>query len=126
MMLENAKYSRLVKRCILYIESDYMYILGVDDMAQTLNVSKSHLIREFSKQTGTSPNKYLINQKLKNAKVLLATDDLPIEAVAEAVGFSCGNYFSKVFKKEFGISPREYIASSPVENPSKIHGSIYL
>lgn len=125
-MLDKKDYPRLVKRSMLYIETDYMYILGVEDIAQTLNVSKSHLIREFSKYVGVTPNKYLIQQKLDNAKKLLANDDLPIEAVAEAVGFSCGNYFSKVFKKEFGITPRQFIDTSPVENPSKINGSIYL
>ncbi|MFI3225919.1 MAG: helix-turn-helix transcriptional regulator [Clostridia bacterium] len=95
-------------------------------MAETLNVSKSHLIREFSKQVGISPNKFLIKTKLESAKILLLNDDLHIEAVAEAVGFSCGNYFSKVFKKEYGITPKEFIASAPVENPSKVNGSIYL
>ncbi|MFI3116144.1 MAG: AraC family transcriptional regulator [Clostridia bacterium] len=125
-MSQNNNYSRLVQKCILYIETDYMYILGVDDIAQTLNVSKSHLIREFSKEVGITPNKYLVAQRLSQAKILLLNEDVPIESIAEAVGFSCGNYFSKVFKKEYGITPREYIANTPVINPSKVNGRIYL
>lgn len=125
-MLDNLNYSRLIKQCILYIESDYMYIASITEISDLLGISKHHLIREFSKQVGISPNKYLIKYKLDRAKLLLAYENLSIDAVSEAVGFSCGNYFSKVFKKEYGLTPSEFIQSTPVLNPNRTNDSIFL
>ena len=124
-MCELLLFSRLVQKSILYIKSDYMYILGVDDIACALGVSKHHLIREFSKQVGISPNKYLVKHKLEQSKSLLANEQLSIDSVAQAVGFSCGNYFAKTFKKEYGLTPTQFILSSPIISISTNAG-IYL
>lgn len=125
-MCNNSNYSRLVQRCLLYIKSDYMYIAGVEDIAFAFDISKSHLIREFSKQVGISPNKYLIKHKLEHSKYLLTNDQLSIDAVAQAIGFSGGNYFSKCFKKEYGMTPTDFILSSPIVKPTSPNNKIYL
>lgn len=125
-MSDNLTYSRLIQTALLIIEQDYMYIYGVDDIAQRLGVSKSHFIREFTKQVNITPLKYLTKVKLERSKVVLANEQLPIDLVASLVGFSCGNYFAKVFKKEYGISPTEFIKSSPIIIKSVKDDKMYL
>ncbi len=125
-MLEEKKYSRLIQKCILTIENEYMYMAGVEEIAAALGVSKGHLIREFSKQVQISPNKYIVKYKLEQSKALLAEDTLSIDAIAMAVGFSCGNYYSKVFKKEYGVTPSEFKKDLPVTNINFKNHRIYL
>lgn len=117
--------SKLVHEAILTIESEYMYILGVEDLAEHLGVTKNHLIREFSKYLNTTPNKYLTLHRLNCSKGLLITG-LSIEDVAHAVGFSTGNYFAKVFKKEFNQTPTQFIKSAPVIHKPFTDPKIYL
>lgn len=102
----------LVKNAILMIQQKYPYLYGSGDLSEALGVSSSHLIREFKKSIGQSPTQYLIGYKLAQAKKLLLKEEFYIDTVANVVGFSCGNYFAKVFKKHFGISPRDYIAQN--------------
>ncbi len=126
LMLSKKEHSRLIQKCLMIIEEDYMQVLGVSEIAETLGVSKNHLIREFSSQVGTSPNKYLVDFKLEKAKELLESGDFSIEIAAQAVGFSCGNYFSKVFKKRFAVTPTEFIKNTPLKKPAKLDGKLYL
>ncbi len=105
---------RLVQRAVLIIEQNYMYLYGVEDISDKLGVSKSHLIREFSKYMGISPLKYLTKFKLEQSKTLLVSEKLHIDTIANMVGFANGNYFSKVFRKEYDMSPTEFINSTPI------------
>ncbi|MEG2852095.1 MAG: helix-turn-helix transcriptional regulator [Hydrogenoanaerobacterium sp.] len=108
---------QLVCEAEVLIRKKYAYIAGIDELAQTLAVSKPHLIREFSLYMGIPPGKYLCETRLKNAKLLLRTGEYNLEAIADMVGFAGANYFCKVFKKATGQTPRQYakIAGSSVE-----------
>ncbi|MFI3174277.1 MAG: helix-turn-helix transcriptional regulator [Bacillota bacterium] len=120
------EYSTLVKRCILTMETEYLYLLGIAEIADFLGVSKHHLIRLFSKEVGISPQKYFIKYKLLQSKILLADHGLAIESVALGSGFSTGNYYTKVFKKEYGLTPSEYRKDLPVTIPKLATEQMYL
>ncbi len=124
--MEENEYSFLVKRCILTMETEYMYLLGVSEIADLFGVSKNHLIRVFSKEVGISPQKYFVKYKLEQSKILLADHGLNIEAVALGSGFSTANYFAKVFKKEYGTSPTEYRKKLPINVPKLKTEQMYL
>ncbi len=62
----------------------------------------------FSSFLGVTPNNFIINMKLEKAKYLLSVTDLNIAEVAYQCGFLDNVYFSYVFKKKEGITPREY------------------
>lgn len=99
----------LVSTAIAIIEEDYAFVFGIDEVASQLEVTKSHLIRTFTAATGISPGKYLTYIRMNHAKSMLCSDlDVSLEVIAGACGYSCANYFSKVFKKHTGFTSREY------------------
>lgn len=105
---QGALYPRLVRNALLIIHEKYPYLYGVDELADKLEVTKHHLIREFTKHTGISPGRYLTKTRIKNAIELFAEPDYTIEVIGQLVGYSNGNYFCKVFRSETGLSPGEY------------------
>jgi len=106
------KYPPLVQDAVALIEAEYAYLYGIDELADRLEVTKYHLIRVFSASTGISPGNYLISIRMHHAKsILRACEGTPMEIVAGACGYSCANYFSKVFKKQTGLTPTDYIKS---------------
>lgn len=106
------KHSPLVRDAVSLIEAEYAYLYGIDELADRLEVTKHHLIRVFSAATGISPGKYLSEIRMYHAKLLLACGDTPMEIIAGACGYSCANYFSKVFKKNTGLTPSDYARSA--------------
>ncbi len=109
-MCEQKERSELVQDARDIIHNKYPYLAGSTDIADLLQVSAPHLIREFSREMGISPTRYLVNYKLEQGKKLLGTQHLYVDTVANLVGFSCGNYFAKVFKKAYGLTPSQYVA----------------
>ena len=105
--------SLLVESAIGIIQEDFPYLEGLDELAERLEVSKAHLIRQFTKAVGISPGKYITRVKVDYAKLLLQGEEPSISYVAEASGFANSNYFAKVFRRETGMTPTEYIESSP-------------
>ncbi len=121
------KYTSLVQKSLSMIESDYMYYAGISEIADVLGVSKNHLIREFTRQVGVSPNRHLVRHKLTQAKILLMDEEnFSIEIVAQMTGFSSGNYFAKVFKKEYNLTPTEYVAGIDVKKQTPINMQLYV
>lgn len=109
-MSDTKQLSPLVEDARELIHRRYPYLMGSGEMAEILQVSAPHLIRQFRQELGSSPTRYLIDYKLEQSKKLLATPQLYVDTVANLVGFSCGNYFAKVFKKAYGLSPTQYMA----------------
>ena len=105
--------SPLVESAIAVIQEEFPYLEGLDDLAERLEVSKAHLIRSFTRQTGISPAKYITRVKVEYAKLLLRDEDASIAYVAEASGFANANYFAKVFRRQTGMTPTEYLESVP-------------
>ena len=64
----------------------------------------------FKKTIGCSPQEYLVEFRMEKAKNLLKNTDMPINAVAAAVGYQDQLAFSKIFKQNFTVSPKEYAA----------------
>lgn len=103
----------LVESAIAIIQEEFPYLDGLDDLSERLAVSKAHLSRSFSRKTGVSPGKYIIQVKIAYAKLLLQDEDASITYAAEASGFANANYFSKVFRRETGMSPSEFQEAAP-------------
>ena len=71
-------------------------------------MNKFHLVHTFTKHLGVSPINYVINKRIQEAKNLLATTSYSIRDIASIVGFGNSSYFSQMFKKVTGISPKSY------------------
>lgn len=105
--------SPLVEAAVAIIQEEFPFLEGVDELAERLEVSAAHLGRVFSKKTGTSPGRYITRVRIEYSKLLLRDPDTTIGYVAEASGFANANYFAKVFRRETGLSPSEYLESAP-------------
>ncbi len=101
-------YPPIVEAALGMIHNDYIHIDGVEDIADRVGVTPHHLIRLFSKCVGTPPGRYLKLRRLECARDLLTQPGISVAAAAELSGFSDPSYFSKVFRKENGVTPSEY------------------
>ena len=101
-------YPLLVDAGIGIMQEEFTHLYGVDEVAERLGVTTAHFTRLFSQTVGIPPGLFLKQQKLNYAKKLLVLPEMNVALVAEMLGFSNVNYFSKVFRKENGMTPAEY------------------
>ena len=97
-----------VTKAIEYIEKNTFTNLSVNDIARYLNISRSHLYALFKQELNTSPQQFLTNAKIANARELLSKTKIPIYSVALSCGYKNAFAFSGAFKQVTNISPREY------------------
>lgn len=105
---EKKNKSSLVANAINIIENNYYNHLTLNSIAHRLSVSSSLLAHSFKKETGKTIIEYKTNCQIKEACNLLQITDMSILDISFATGFSTASYFSETFKKELGISPKEY------------------
>ncbi len=101
-------YCEIVEKSINYIELNLQEELRLGDLAAYLNVNPSYLSARFKKETGMTLTDYVNEKRIRSSLALLTTTRLPIGEVAEMVGILNENYYSRLFKKLQGMSPREY------------------
>ena len=111
---EVASVARTVPAFVLEVEKfcqlNLSRPIGVDDMARVARMSRYHFSRQFEKVRGISPGRYLATLRLEEAMRLIASSRITVKKVAEQCGFGDANYFCKVFRKSFGVSPGTYRA----------------
>lgn len=99
------KYVAEIKK---YIQANYLSPIKISDIADKLNINRSHLYRIFKNEMGINVEDYIINIRINHAKTLLSTTSLSISAIASAVGYKNYSTFFKRFKGTTGITPYEY------------------
>ncbi len=97
----------LMHKAKKYIEEHFSEKLTTADVAKTVNLSESRFRFLFGKTYDISPRQYLTNVRISIARQLL-WEELSMAEIAERCGFGCQQYFSDIFKKETGISPKKY------------------
>lgn len=114
-------YPPLVQLALDEIHEHYAEVYGVEELADQLMVSKSHLIRMFSAHVGVPPGQYLTAVRVENAKRLLQHGGLGLAAIASLCGFSGADYFCKVFKKATGETPQSWRRRIAPAYPAPAH-----
>jgi AraC-like DNA-binding protein len=79
--------------------------IGVDDLARVAKMSRFHFTRMFERARGISPGRYLASLRLEESLRLISRGGQTVKKVAEECGYGDANYFCKVFRKSFGVSP---------------------
>ena len=79
-----------------------------DSIAEALYMNVDYIARVFKRDTGMSISQYINRERINQAKLLIATSDMPVGDVAESVGYTNFSYFSKIFKQFENCTPREY------------------
>lgn len=80
--------------------------VSVTELYKHLNISRTALYEIFKKKTGLGVTEFIRKKQFEKANQLLKETDLPINDIANLCGFNDYNYFSRVFKKRYGISPK--------------------
>ena len=97
-----------VKRMKSMIHEFYQTGITLDEIARRLDVTPEYLSSQFHKVTGETFSAYMRNYRIQKAKELLLGTQMKLYEIAEAVGYSDGKYFSKVFRECTGCLPAEY------------------
>ena len=77
-------------------------------IANFLNIERTYLYRLFKDITGTSPQEYLLDYRIRRACSLLKDTKLPVSDIARSVGYDDSLYFSRLFKQKKGRTPTQY------------------
>jgi AraC-like DNA-binding protein len=96
------------QRVMQFLQDNYRRDISLRDLSSYLGISESHCSREITRHFGRSFRRLLRETRLQVARRLLADPSLVIQDVAEFSGFQDPNYFSRVFKELYGMSPRVY------------------
>lgn len=91
-----------------YIEQNYQRKISLGEMALALHANGSYLSRLYKNKTGTNLFDAILDRKMEAAKELLSSTEMRTYEISEAVGIEDSGYFSKMFKKKTGYSPKEY------------------
>ena len=98
-----------VTRARLYLEERYSDPnLMLQDVAEAVHLSQSHLSTIFAQETGLTFTQYLTGLRITRARELLETTEMKSFQIAEAVGYNDAHYFSYMFKRNTGLTPGEY------------------
>ncbi|MNJ44989.1 HTH-type transcriptional regulator YesS [compost metagenome] len=103
-----AKESRTIGDIVGYIEQHYAEEVTLQDIASRFYVSREYVSRKFKQDFGINFSDFLAHYRIDKSKQLMHNPHLTITQIAELVGFNDVKYFSKVFKKQEGLSPKMY------------------
>jgi AraC-like DNA-binding protein len=106
-----ARFSTIVKQTILLIDTDLSADLAPSRLATSQGVSLGYLCAVFKRETGKTLSEYIRERRMEYAAYLLSTTELQIQTIALHCGIMDVQYFSKLFKRQLGLSPTEYIKS---------------
>jgi len=101
-------FSPHVSQCINYIQNSLTAKLSVAELAQHCYLSQRQLSNLFHKESGVTPGQYLDDQLMLSAQRRLIQTTDSIGSISEALGFADQFYFSRKFKKSFGLTPLQY------------------
>ncbi|MDO4285193.1 MAG: response regulator [Eubacteriales bacterium] len=91
-----------------YIEKNYRARISLDDMAEALHANRSYLSRLYKNKTGSNLFDTILLRRIEDAKEYLAKTEKRTYEISEIVGFEDAGYFSRIFKKKTGYSPKDY------------------
>ena len=102
------KYSHLIRRVITLIAYDLTADLSLKHVSSLMNVNPSYLSATFKKECGETLTEYVNRKRMETAAFMLSRSNKQIQTVAEECGILDVNYFIKLFKKRYGITPTQY------------------
>ena len=91
-----------------YIEKNYSKKITLNDIAEELHANSSYLSRLYKKESGQNLFDVILKKRVDKAKEYMETTDKKIYEISQAVGFDDTGYFSRIFKRYTGVSPKEY------------------
>ncbi len=100
--------NNLMHDIVKYIELNYSSDLSLQEIAGKFYVSREYISRRFKQEYGINFSDFIGNIRIDKAKLLMQNPRLKLAQISEMVGFHDVKYFSKVFKKQVGVSPKDF------------------
>ena len=102
------KHIDAVYKAMEYVRANYDKKLTLDEIARSAYLSKAYLSSIFKEETGESLSGYINRVRIEKSKILLMNKDVSLIDIANLCGFEDQSYFTRVFKKMVGVSPKKY------------------
>ena len=103
-----SNYSPTVQKVVVMIETNLASDLSLSELSTSLNINASYLSTVFKKETGKTITAYVNDRRIELAQELLKTTNLQIQTIAQYCGILDVHYFTRLFKKVSGVSPKQY------------------
>ena len=98
----------IVDEALMYIDRNYMQDIALETLAGLSGITVQHFCRVFKSEMRMRPLEYIARRRISEAKALLSGTSFEIGEIGRMVGYPDRNYFSIVFRRMEGVSPREY------------------
>jgi len=106
--MENYMLAEEIDKAMLYFNKHYNADISIEDFSASIGMSTSWFIRNFKQYTGQTPMQYILAIRIANAENLLENTDYNLTEISRIIGYENPLYFSRIFKKQKGLSPSEY------------------
>lgn len=107
------QYSAVVQKTLTYIDANLSGDLSLSSLARMMQVSPGYLSTIFHRETGHTLAEHITTLRMRAALQLIKSTRLQVQTVAQLIGFSDPNYFSKQFKRYYGVTPLQYRKDQP-------------
>jgi transcriptional regulator GlxA family with amidase domain len=98
----------IINKCQEWVALNYRVPSPVAAMIEVSGLAERTFMRRFAESTGMTPLDYVHAHRLEEAKQMLETGDLPVEAIANEVGYEDTSFFGRLFRRKIGLTPAQY------------------
>ena len=98
-----------IRAALWTINNDLAHVPSLDELASQACMNKDSFIRQFRRQTGSTPTDYIIHRRIMQAQLLFSSNHQSVKEVAMQVGYANISYFGRTFKRIVGLSPMDFI-----------------
>ncbi|PHV69603.1 hypothetical protein CS063_14945 [Sporanaerobium hydrogeniformans] len=97
-----------LQKALKYIDQNYCNTITLEEVAQEADLNPAYLSHLFKKEMQINFSSYLLEKRMEQAKYLLKNTNMPLIDISMSLGFESQSYFTNVFKKQVGLTPKKY------------------
>lgn len=106
--IKKAEENPIIKKVCMYVDENLSQDISLETAADFAGVSSFYLSKLFKEEKGETFINFISDKRLEKSRLLLESTELSIKEITSEVGYNDQNYFSRIFKAKYGLSPKEY------------------